>query len=77
MRAVSLVQMPEVWRVAVVLAAALAIAFVLGGAAGYSLRGLEPVAASAPSALASPMACPSRTHAVVYYTGHAWSCVPD
>jgi hypothetical protein len=79
MHAVSLVRTPELLRAAFVLAGALLVSFVLGAAAGYSVRALAPVGVAVNPAAAVPpaSACPAGSHAAVYYSAHAWSCVAD
>jgi len=74
MGAVCLVQTPELLRAAFVLAGALLLAFVLGAAAGYSMRPLGGQAAAAATESRPASACPPGSHAVVYYSAQAWSC---
>ena len=68
---VAVAKPPVSLRTLFVLIALLAM-FVLGGAAGYVVKG-----SSTPAAAAAERgdACPSRSHAVVYYTAHTWECV--
>lgn len=69
----------ETWRSAVMLAVALVIAFMLGGAGGYALRA-QVVADLAPThvlPLAAPAPCPSGSRPVVWYSARTWSCVPS
>jgi hypothetical protein len=72
---------PDSDRRSVVLVPAFLLAmFVLGGASGYVVRAFSvPIAASTPRvAVDRPIApCPSGSHVVVWYTGHAWGCVSD
>ena len=67
-------------RSVVFVAALLLVMFVLGGASGYVVRAISvPIAASTQRVAGDrPIApCPSGSHAVVWYTGHAWGCVSD
>jgi len=69
----------ETLREAVVLASAIAIAFMLGGAAGYALHA-EAVAGAAQSAVSAVHAnppCPPNSHPVVWYTAETWGCITD
>jgi hypothetical protein len=62
-------------RITLALVFAIVLAFVVGAAGGYAARSVTaPVAAAAQSHAAD---CPSGTHAVVWYTAHAWSCAPN
>jgi hypothetical protein len=61
-------------RITLVLVLALVIAFAVGAAGGYAVRGVTTQVAAAPRQAASD--CPSGTHAVVWYTARAWACVP-
>ena len=74
-------EFPDSDRRSVVLVIAMLLAiFVLGGASGYVVRAISvPIAASnLRVAVDRPIApCPSGSHAVVWYTGHAWGCVSD
>ena len=62
------------------LLAAFLVAFALGGASGFVVK-----AASLPAATSNQRVvvlritepCPSGSHAVVWYTAHAWGCVGD
>ena len=63
-------------RVTLAVFFAVVIAFFAGAVGGYAARGLT----SAPVAAASahdPSACPAGTHAVIWYSAHAWSCVSN
>ena len=53
---------------------ALVAMFILGGAAGYVVKSNS--ISTAPAAAERGAACPSQSHAVVYYTAHTWECVP-
>ena len=53
--------------------AALLAAFLLGSASGYLVKALSPSAATPQPQHAA--ACPSGSHAVVWYTAGTWSCV--
>ncbi len=75
MGAVTTLHTPQVLRAAFVLAGALLVAFVLGAAAGYSLRPLGGQAAAAATESRPASACPAGSHAAVYYSARAWSCV--
>jgi hypothetical protein len=72
---------PDSDRRSVVLVAALLLAmFMLGGASGYVVRAISvPIVASTLRvAVDRPIPpCPSGSHAVVWYTGHAWGCASD
>lgn len=72
---------PESNRRSVLLVSALALLiFVLGGAGGYMVRAISASAvASVPSraAVRAPAPCASGSHAVVWYTAHAWGCASD
>src|SRR5713101_7851838 len=62
-------------RSVVLVTAVLLAIFVLGGASGYVIRAISvPIAASTLRVAGDrPIApCPSGSHAVVWYTGHAW-----
>lgn len=56
------------------LLAALLTVFALGGASGYLVHAPS---ASAPSSQRAASACSAGMHAEVWYTAHAWACVPD
>jgi len=58
------------------LLAALLMVFALGGASGYLVKAAS-VPAAAPSLAHAATACPASMHAEVWYTAHAWACVPD
>ena len=65
-------------RSVVLVTSVLLAIFVLGGASGYVIRAISvPIAASTLRVAGDrPIApCPSGSHAVVWYTGHAWGCV--
>ena len=58
--------------------AAVAAAFLLGGAGGYLVKGAAVSAVPTASVKAAPASvCPSGTHIVVWYTAQTWSCLSD
>ena len=62
-------------KITVALVVALVFGLVAGAAGGYAARALTVPVASATQQAAA--ACPSGTHAVVWYTAKSWSCVSN
>lgn len=58
----------------------LLLIFVLGSASGFAVRAVSAPAVSStqPAAVVRlTEACPSGSHAVVWYSAKAWSCISD
>jgi hypothetical protein len=59
---------------------AVLLGFAIGGASGFLVRSVSlPVATSNQRVVVLRITepCPSVSRAVVWYTAHAWGCVPD
>jgi hypothetical protein len=59
---------------------AVLLGFAVGGASGFLVRAVSlPVATSSQRVVVLRITepCPSVSHAVVWYTAHAWGCVGD
>lgn len=59
-------------RITLALVVAVVLAFVIGAASGYAARSLNSQVSVSTT---NGAACPSGSHAVVWYTAKTWSCV--
>lgn len=64
-------------RITLALVFAIVLAFVVGAASGYAARFVTTPAAAAAQGHSTAAACPSGTHAVVWYTAKTWSCLSN